>query len=65
MDFLCRGHLLADVAAVASPGILKILKEEYGREPSGFWQVTHSRGKPPRFVPVDENATTLPPRGEL
>ena len=57
---------LADVAAVASPGILKILKEEYGREPSGFWQVTQSRGKPPRFVPVDDkNATTLPPRGEL
>ena len=48
---------LADVAAVASPGSLKILKEEYGREPSGFWQVTHSRGKPPQFVPVDdENA---------
>lgn len=57
---------LADVAAVASPGILKILKEEYGREPSGFWQVSHSRGEPPRFVLVDdENATTLPPRGEL
>ena len=58
---------LADVAAVASPGILKILKEEYGREPAGLWQVTHSRGKPPRFVPVDdENATTtLPPRGDL
>ena len=26
---------LADVAAVASPGIPKILKEEYGREPAG------------------------------
>ena len=58
---------LADVAAVASPGSLKILKEEYGREPSGLWKVTQSRGEPPRFVPVDdENATTtLPPRGEL
>lgn len=58
---------LADLAAVASPEILKLLKEEYGREPSGYWQVTHVRGEPPRFVPVDEEnaTTTLPPRGEL
>ncbi len=30
------------------------------------WKVTHSRGESPRFVPIDdENATMLPPRGEL
>ena len=52
---------LADVAAARSPGILKLLKEEYGREPAGLWQVSGRRGETPKLVPVDD----APPRGEL
>ena len=51
---------LADVAAARSPGILKLLKEEYGREPAGLWRVS-GRGETPKLVPVDD----APPRGEL
>jgi hypothetical protein len=48
------------VAAARSPGILKLLKEEYGREPAGLWRVS-GRGETPKLVPVDD----APPRGEL